>query len=711
MKLRHKLILDQLISENSISIEYLSGYFGVTARTIRNDIDEINLVLKENGHESFLQVKKNQLSLNATVVSIGDLRSLINLSDYYSYRLSSDERQNLIAIELLVRDGEVLIDDLSDLFYVSRSTIISDLTVLRKMFIEDGISIDGKRGQGISVDCSETIRRAAIRKFLTDKRGNVDYQSFIDAPALKAIFDGIDIERVSKIVIDCERKFDYRMTDTSFEGLVIHIALSIKRNESGFIDQQIFSRTCDLNQTEYEIACEIYERLNKELNLSLSENERQYIAQHIFNKSGSIKTQSDDEDWLYIQYLVTDLIQNVQKNYQVNLIEDKHLFDGLMTHITSALYRLKNKNLLQNPLKSDLKNNYKYLFNLVAANLMKIDNYIGNDMSEDEIAYIVIHFASALEKYHLSQNSDVPNILIVCSTGLATAQLMHNKLQNLMNVNIVGNIPVHLANDSISTTNVDLIVSSVKLDGNIPSVTVSPLIRVDDIELINSRLIELGFRDTRIKKPISQSVKIRELIDIVKENAQILDEHKLVEGLKTALEGNLCSDFILESREDKKFMLSELLTNNSILLHQVVEDWESAVRKAGTLLVNNNSIHESYIDSAIRNVKELGPYIVITKGVAIPHAPTEDGVMKTGISLLTLDKGVNFGNELNDPVKYIFMLCTINPTAHLKALTDLVEILSLEEFYGVLDSSSTPEQVTRYILEFEKNKKGGYEND
>lgn len=713
MKLRHKLILDQLILENSIDIETLSNYFGVTSRTIRNDIDEINLAIEEIRSNSKLQIRKNQVILDFSEMNINKLKNLINISDYYSYRLNSDERQNLLAIELLIRDSEILIDELSDLFYVSRSTIISDLNILRKKLLEDGINLDGKRGVGIAIDCSESNRRASIRKFLSKKLKNEEYLSFIESPAIRTIFDGIDIERVIKIVIDCERKFDYRMTDISFEGLIIHIALSIRRNESGLIDRNMFNKECDLNHIEYEIAYEIYERLNKELNLSLSENERQYIALHIFNKSISVKNHSEDEDWLYIQYLITDLIQSIQKYYQVELTNDKHLFDGLMTHITSTLYRLKNNYSLQNPLKNDIKENYKYLFSQVASNLLKIDNFVGKVMNEDEIAYIVIHFASALEKYHLNQNINVPNILIVCSTGLATAQLMHNKLENLLNVNIIGNIPAHLVNDSISATGIDLIVSSVKLEVSIPSVTISPIVREEDVEIISVKLRELGFENSKNLKNIKKNnkMKIDELIRIVKESANVWDVSNLEEKLKTVLVDEASSEQVLEIRGDKQYMLSELLTNNSILLHQVVEDWESAVREAGSLLLKNNSISESYIDSAIRNVKELGPYIVITKGVAIPHAPTEDGVLKTGISLLTLDKGVNFGNELNDPVKYVFMLCTVNPTAHLKALTDLVEILSLEDFYGVLDSSSTPDQVTRYILEFEKNKKGGYESD
>ena len=53
-------------------------------------------------------------------------------------------------------------------------------------------------------------------------------------------------------------------------------------------------------------------------------------------------------------------------------------------------------------------------------------------------------------------------------------------------------------------------------------------------------------------------------------------------------------------------------------------------------MVKNGTIEERYIDGMIETVKNLGPYIVIAPGVALPHARPEDGVIEPSMSLVTL---------------------------------------------------------------------------
>ena len=112
-------------------------------------------------------------------------------------------------------------------------------------------------------------------------------------------------------------------------------------------------------------------------------------------------------------------------------------------------------------------------------------------------------------------------------------------------------------------------------------------------------------------------------------------------------------------------------------------------------------IDKDYIDSAINNVKELGPYIVITKGVAIPHASNKYGVYKTAISLIRLKEPVTFCSSENDPVKYVFMLATIDSNSHVLALADLVNLLEDKEFYKCIDDAKSSSEIIEYIKQNE----------
>lgn len=144
-------------------------------------------------------------------------------------------------------------------------------------------------------------------------------------------------------------------------------------------------------------------------------------------------------------------------------------------------------------------------------------------------------------------------------------------------------------------------------------------------------------------------------------------------------------------------MLSNVLKKEYIKLNVECKNWEEAVRAAGEILLQNGVITNEYIEEAIKGVKELGPYIVITKGVALPHATNKVGVNKTGISLITLKNPVEFGNKDNDPVYYVFMLATTDMDSHLSALSNLSDLLGKQEFYDILNNAQDPLSVIEYI--------------
>lgn len=144
-------------------------------------------------------------------------------------------------------------------------------------------------------------------------------------------------------------------------------------------------------------------------------------------------------------------------------------------------------------------------------------------------------------------------------------------------------------------------------------------------------------------------------------------------------------------------MLSDLLDESLVLLDVEASDWEDAIRKAAQPLVDNKKVAPSYVDDIIKGVNELGPYIVITEHVALPHARPESGALESAVGIVTLKEPVEFGSADNDPVKYLFPLSAKDNDSHLGALQSLVELLSDPDFFAQLDSASTPKDVVDLV--------------
>ena len=143
--------------------------------------------------------------------------------------------------------------------------------------------------------------------------------------------------------------------------------------------------------------------------------------------------------------------------------------------------------------------------------------------------------------------------------------------------------------------------------------------------------------------------------------------------------------------------LSKMLTEKTIALGLAVHDWQEAVRAAGNLLVQAGKVEPRYVEGMIRMVQEIGPYIVIIPGVALPHARPEDGVKEACMSLVTLSPPIPFGNENNDPVELVVAFGSPDSRGHIEALAELARLLEDETALDALKKATSPRDVVAVV--------------
>ena len=119
-------------------------------------------------------------------------------------------------------------------------------------------------------------------------------------------------------------------------------------------------------------------------------------------------------------------------------------------------------------------------------------------------------------------------------------------------------------------------------------------------------------------------------------------------------------------------------------------------------MVRTKVITQNYVEDTIRSVKNNGPYIVITKHVALPHTKPEAGANLVALGISVLKNPVNFGSKDNDPVKYIFSLSATDNYIHLNAMAELLELFNKESFFEMLDNARNVDEVMEYLCENRK---------
>ena len=146
-------------------------------------------------------------------------------------------------------------------------------------------------------------------------------------------------------------------------------------------------------------------------------------------------------------------------------------------------------------------------------------------------------------------------------------------------------------------------------------------------------------------------------------------------------------------------LLQDLLSEDNVSFHYPAETWEDVIRHGGQLMVDAGFTEPTYTEAMIDVVRDMGPYIVLAPGLAMPHARPEMGAKQVGTALVTLEKPIDFGSPENDPVSVAVFLCAPNKEEHIQLLTDIATLFEDEEFLDASANFESIEDVQQFLSE------------
>ena len=146
-------------------------------------------------------------------------------------------------------------------------------------------------------------------------------------------------------------------------------------------------------------------------------------------------------------------------------------------------------------------------------------------------------------------------------------------------------------------------------------------------------------------------------------------------------------------------LLENLLSEDNVSFHYPAETWEDVISHGGQLMVDAGFTDPTYTEAMIDVVRDMGPYIVLAPGLAMPHARPEMGAKQVGTALVTLEKPIDFGSPENDPVSVAVFLCAPNKEEHIQLLTDIATLFEDEEFLDAAVNFESIEDVQAFLSE------------
>jgi transcriptional antiterminator/mannitol/fructose-specific phosphotransferase system IIA component (Ntr-type) len=706
----NKILTKILVNEKKrTTFSELAIEFKVSERTIRNDIQTINDFMSEQ-HLSPLQVKSNgEIFFEGTRKERELITSMLQKSDYYAYKLSPEERYNMIILSLLNAEGYLTIAQISDKLLVSRGTVISDMEAVKIWLLENGLSLESYQNKGFKILGQEEKFRKSITKLigLNDgfssppiQSGNV-FKYFI----FNELYNDVSISQIENIIKEVEEEFDLIFTDIAYNELLYYLAIVIKRLKiNKYTESKPLLSGPIKHNTKYQLASSLMQKIEISFSISYTDSEVAELTQQLLSKSFISGNISTDENVLDLQIIVNEFIRQVSKCLMINIQSDYQLYEYLINHIEATSYRVKQQNVMINPLRKRLELEYGYLFSLIEQFILPLEKYIGHKMDKDELSYIVMHIGAAIERQKMKVRP--LKVIVVCNTGLGTAQFLVAKLKQHFILEIVEITSSHNLEKVSGNVDFDLVISTVPIKNiKYPIIHVDPIITEENIYSIQKYLSVL--RDSKIAVQSTQ-MDVKDLVEKLSAEIFVVTDKYIakdkVDKLKSEIKSILNENFKLGKSQNNKYegkAFSEIITEELIALDINAEDWKDALKKGGSLLVEQNKITIEYIDAMITTIEKNGAYIVVAPGVAIPHAAPIYGAKDLSVSIIRLKNPVSFGHEKNDPVEFIICLSVLDSKSHLKAFFSMMNMICNKEFIKSLQGANSPREILNIIRYFE----------
>lgn len=686
------LVLIRFLSKKSyLTLKDIERGIQVTRRQAMYRIDKLNSLLKGEGSPLISVDSTAVKGISIEKETAEAMKKLLSKnSKEEKYYLDKKERMIYMYLMLFLNLDFVSLNHFVASLQVSRSTVILDLRELTQNLNNEGIQIENNRSRGYFLSGSEMkIRRRMIKYvnsvLMEGKNGKV-FDVFIDDCHL------CNFKHSRQIITELMEKHHIRFVEDRLVEFIYIFTFLKARMLSGMSAKEVVERRIDneamASTKEYEFALDLLKNFPN--TSSITPEDTQYIASWILGISvGNIV--EDTEDCVLIAELVGQIMSRFESLSGVRYQNTEETFIQLYSHFRPAYYRLIFELPIYNPLCDKVKEEFRELYPLVEETMRPFKLVFGEEIPEEEIAYLTMHFAAIyIPERKENRKPKLKTAMVVCSNGIGSSAVLYNELMGLFpDLHFLPPTQSVQAYETMKEVDVIFATSYIaqQLETDVPVISVSPIMTADERYSV--------MRETyrKIGCVSSKQPNVDMVMNIISKYAKVHSENALYNDLL-----NYFSQTENGQEEiNHEIHLSDMVRPSLINLEVEATDWEDALRKAYAPMVEEGFIKQSYVEDTVRCVKISGPYIVITKQVALPHTKPEAGAIKLSMGVSVLKEPVCFGSEENDPVKYIFPLCATDNKTHLSAMSEFMELLNTAEFYEMLSKAKEPEEVMQYL--------------
>lgn len=409
-------LVEIMCEEDEISPAELAERLEVSIRTVRTYVGRVNRLLSNAG-------RIEMRSSSVYKLEDADKEHLSALLDSKNSPSIQSERVSYLMNDLLYRNDWITIDDLASILFVSHVTVSEDLKLVERQLARFDLRLERRPRYGIRVNGEELKRRLCLATLATNS-------SVFDTAAPFAVTRQGEILQIDECLSEGMSSDAFQINAFARQNLLVHIAVALSRIRMGCYVPMEREQLEHIRATrEFSVAGRVADAIERRFGLTLPETEVAYIAIHLAGRQRLLFPADAPENELVISDevwdVVTNMVDRVWEAFRFDFRDDLELRMNLAQHVVPLSVRLKFHLRMDNPLLSDIKHHHPLAWTMaVEASAVLADAY-DSHLSEEEIGYLALAFALALER-----KKGMPvrkNILIVCASGAGSARLLESR--------------------------------------------------------------------------------------------------------------------------------------------------------------------------------------------------------------------------------------------------------------------------------------------
>lgn len=439
----------------------ISLLIGVSSRTVRTDIKQLNEVLINNGA---IILSENSKGYKINIKDKEKFEAFLKKIEHKSnIQESSSENRVLFIINKLIlneleKNKPITQSELSDELFISVSQLKNDFKIVKYTLEKSNILVGKASNKGLRLNYEE----CDLRKFIEKKMLSDEYKFkkqfsdiFFDIYSCKESFIENEIKEILK-------NNSIKLSDSSFKGLYYKILIMMIRM---FNEKSIGNQNIDVNikreEKAFNLISMIFENIEKKYSVEIDFLEKKWI----FKYFTSLNTSVNDGTSNYMQEVILEIFEEINKYFDIDFSKDLILNKFLSSHIKAAINRAIYEIEIDNSMLSFIKHKFPFAFEVAITANRAIVKKMNVCLCENDIGFLAMHFEAALERLKTKTELQMKKVVLVCGTGMGTSLFLKARLLATFKnkIEILDTISVYEFNDSYIEC-ADIIISTINLE-------------------------------------------------------------------------------------------------------------------------------------------------------------------------------------------------------------------------------------------------------